>query len=251
VVAGHHEDFFLKIGRKNKLSDLGNEVQILTHLAESGLPIAHVLASGEQSRPYLALRTVRGQSMTRFVSPDANDYNSDRALLYFRKFGESLGKIHSMDIPWQRVKERRFHHFLSEEIMEDNRFRSADQWLRANEPADRKQIFVHGDHHYANLLWEKDRVSAVLDWEICGQGWREFDIAWAIIVRPRQSFLKTERERNAVLEGYLKHGSFDDTSVRWCEILNTLHFASNFRKLPEPSYTSFALKRIERMIKDF
>ena len=250
-VEGSEEEYFLKVAKEDKESDLANEAKILTQLKGEGLPIADVLAWRDEPRPWLALRAVHGYFINRFVNLDAADYELDRALAHFNEFGRSLGRIHALKIPWRPVRERRFHRFLRDAILEDDRFCPADRWLRENEPSRKEEIFIHGDHHYANVLWSRGKVEAVLDWEICGKGWREFDLSWAIIVRPRQNFLHHPEERNAFLDGYSEHGSFDEKSLQWCEILNTIHFASNFRNRPDQSYTTFALRRIESMIEDF
>ncbi len=250
-VESTEEEYFLKVAKEDKESDLANEAEILTRLKGLDLPIADVLAWRNEPRPWLALRAVHGYFINRFVNLDAADYELDRALVHFDEFGQSLGRIHDLKLSWRPVRERRFHRFLNDEILQDDRFHAADRWLRENEPCQKEEIFIHGDHHYANVLWSHGKVEAVLDWEICGEGWREFDISWAIIVRPRQNFLHHSEERSAVLDGYLKHGSFHEKSLQWCEILNTLHFASNFRSRPDQSYTTFSLRRIESMIESF
>jgi hypothetical protein len=48
---------------------------------------------------------------------------------------------------------------------------------------------------------------------------KEFDIAWALILRPGQRFLKTGEEIQRFLEGYLSHGSFQAEYVRYYMIL--------------------------------
>jgi len=83
-----------------------------------------------------------------------------------------------------------------------------------------------------------------VDWEFAGSGWREYDLAW--MLRARTSFLNTQAERDAILEGYLKHASYDEDALLWCEALNYLHFAYWTRE-DEPAYTSFAIEKAQAM----
>ena len=80
----------------------------------------------------------------------------------------------------------------------------------------------------------------MIDWEFAGMGWREYDLAWAL--RARTVFLNTPEEREALLNGYRSHASFDGHVLRWCEVLNYLHFAYWARER-RSEYASFALDR--------
>ena len=57
-------------------------------------------------------------------------------------------------------------------------------------------------------------ILELLDFELAGRGNRDFDIAWALLLRPGQRFLRTEAEQTAFLEGYAALGDFDLTAVR-------------------------------------
>jgi hypothetical protein len=54
--------------------------------------------------------------------------------------------------------------------------------------------------------------------------------------------LDTITERREVLEGYATVGSFDETQLRYCEVLNYLHFAL-WDIENDPEYASFSLQR--------
>ena len=61
------------------------------------------------------------------------------------------------------------------------------------------------------ILWNNKKISAVLDWELSGIGNKEFDIAWAIINRPSQKFLKTDKGRElAHRYGYTSQHAVDN-----------------------------------------
>jgi aminoglycoside phosphotransferase (APT) family kinase protein len=85
-------------------------------------------------------------------------------------------------------------------------------------------------------------VSGVLDWEFAGIGWKEYELAWAL--RARIHFLNSAAERDAVLSGYQSEGGYDAEQLRWCEVLNYLHFAYWSRD-SNSDYCPFALTRAE------
>ncbi len=75
-----------------------------------------------------------------------------------------------------------------------------------NQSSQTHTCFVHGDFHYANLLWKDGHISGILDFELAGIGDRDFDIAWALILRPGQKFMRTEEELREFIAGYTAVG---------------------------------------------
>lgn len=60
-----------------------------------------------------------------------------------------------------------------EPILED-----ALGWLRTTAPEAVATTLVHGDYRTGNLIYEGDRIAAVLDWEFAGLGDPMLDVAW-------------------------------------------------------------------------
>lgn len=58
-------------------------------------------------------------------------------------------------------------------------------------------------------------ISGILDFELSGYGNRDFDIAWSLILRPGQRFLKTEKEKSIFLSGYAKHGQYNISNIHY------------------------------------
>lgn len=52
------------------------------------------------------------------------------------------------------------------------------RWLRANAPVSPRLSLVHGDLRPGNFLYQRDRVTALLDWEMAHIGDPAEDIAW-------------------------------------------------------------------------
>ena len=63
------------------------------------------------------------------------------------------------------------------------------------------------------MLWQNGEISAILDFELAGIGIKEFDIAWALILRPGQKFLTTQAEFDAFLNGYAQIGNYEINKV--------------------------------------
>lgn len=68
-------------------------------------------------------------------------------------------------------------------------------YLVACKPKTVNKCFCHGDFHYANILWQDKHISAILDFELSGLENKEFDVAWALILRPGQKFLRTKEDK--------------------------------------------------------
>ena len=147
----------------------------------------------------------------------------DTALSYMEEYGETLGYIHTLKPNAASVSDRKFFHLPADEVFEKLDIAFLKPYF-ANIPSDKTTVFTHGDFHYANILWEDHHISAVLDFELSGYGDRDFDIAWALILRPGQKFLKTQEEQQQFLKGYCKYGSYNAHAVQYYMAQIYVHF---------------------------
>ena len=106
------------------------------------------------------------------------------------------------------MRDRRVFHAKPKAYFEEHGLLKVYHFLETHQPERTNTCFVHGDFHYANILWQDGKISAVLDYELSGVGNREFDIAWACFLRPGQKFLNTREEVELFLEGYASEGDF-------------------------------------------
>lgn len=174
------------------------------------------------------------------VDPRRPDFEKSSVVANLRSFGACLAQIHREPVAWPSEQRPRSYELIGEQELDDRRFAPLIDWLHAHRPRERSAAFVHGDFNVANVLFGRGRITGVVDWEFAGTGWREYEIAWSL--RARTHFLRTESERNAVLEGYASVGTFAESQLRWCEVLNYLHFA--FWNLDrDPGYATFFLRR--------
>ena len=120
-------------------------------------------------------------------------------------------------------------------------------YLKQNKPQVVNECFCHGDFHYANILWKDRKIAAVLDWELAGIGNKEFDIAWAIINRPGQKFLKTDKEVKEFIRGYNSLGKCDIGAVQYYMTLVYCHFISVDKN--NLKYQEFVRRWLSRKLK--
>ena len=204
---GREVTAYIKSARR-KDADLGNEVQILTQLQGDVYPrlLDHDAENGTfsvtEELPGLRLSVIVGENLPL------------QSLSYMEEYGQALSKIHTLRLNAAPQKDRRFYHTPSAELLEALGLSELEDYFR-NKPTHGKTVFCHGDLHYANLLWQEHHISGILDFELSGYGDRDFDIAWAIFLRPGQKFLKTEEEAEAFLKGYQRHGSCNPEAVRY------------------------------------
>jgi len=230
---------YIKASKQPKLS-LDNENSTLTKLKSTRIPIPNVIWYGGLENDTLIVEAMRGHMIWDYIDPRRNLYSKDKALLYLTAYGHCLAQIHCLDITWPPQKRSRLHGFIGEENVDDERFRRLVSWITSNNGISPGQVFVHGDFNTASVLFHKDSISGVIDWEFAGSGWREYDLAWAL--RARLHFLNTKAERQAILNGYKLCTTYNTAALQWCEVLNYLHFAY-WSKENELEYMMFALER--------
>ena len=183
-----------------------NEAAIMRQLNSPVIP--KILDADFGVHPFSVTEAMPGLRLSVIVGS-----NSDmRSLEYMEEYGEALALIHSMPITANPVADRRFFHPPSDEMVERLDLSSLKDYFK-NIPLDTVTVFCHGDFHYGNLLWKDHHISAILDFELAGYGNRDFDIAWSLILRPGQQFLKTSEEQRRFLRGYAKHGQYSEKNI--------------------------------------
>ncbi len=219
--AGTYEDrtctAFLKVERQAG-ADLRNEAEVLRMLPYPYKPRLLEYVPGPPA--CLATEECGGDRLSVIVK----NAGRTEALEYMAPYGEALAQLHSLEIPWDNVKHRRFFDLPQSDYLEEHRLTEFAEFLSSHPPEGESRCFIHGDFHYANILWEDRRISAVLDYELSGCGIREFDIAWAVVLRPGQEFLKTREELERFLEGYRATQNFSYPAFRYYYILAALRF---------------------------
>ena len=198
---------YIKVARQRGAA-IENEVALLQQLDDPLFP--KVIDYDFDGTPFSATAEMPGRRLSVILGE-----NEDMAsLTYIEEYGEVLGKIHNMTPAAKPVADRKFFHRPPNDLLEKLDLVFLKTYFD-QAPAGDATVFCHGDFHYANILWEDRHISSILDFELSGYGNRDFDTAWALILRPGQKFLKTEAERQKFLTGYSKYGQYDARAVRY------------------------------------
>lgn len=209
---------FLKAERQNG-ADVRNEAALLEALPYVWKPRLLEYAPGPPA--CLVTEEREGERLSVLL---AREGLTRAPAAYLERWGQALAVFHGLAMPWPEAPRRRFLDLPAADYLEKHRLTGFADFLAAHPPEGESRCLIHGDFHYANLLWRDGRLSAVLDYELSGWGIREFDLAWAVVLRPGQEFLKTEGELGDFLEGYGKSRSWSWPAFRYYYILAALWF---------------------------
>lgn len=205
---------FLKVERQ-KSADIEREVTVIKRLDLSIVPI--IIDCSFENPKYILTEEKEGMRLSHILEND----NNIKILDYMQEYGELLANIHKVNMEKIPVKKRDFR--LPHKFYVNYELEYIEKYLLEAKFEENKG-FIHGDCHYANILWDNNKVSALLDYELSGYGSREYDLAWALILRPGQKFLKTNEERTAFLIAYNKHHDFSKEAFEYYMVLFGIYF---------------------------
>ena len=200
-----------------KESNLLKEISFLTN---NKIPNRPVVLEYDEKGMYVVTKAIRGKRLSQLLKEDSSLSSLD----FLQAYGEKLASIHKLNIECEMVKDRSFFHLPSEEYCKEYGLLRFREYLEKNKPSIVNYCFVHGDMHYANVLWRHNKICAILDYELAGISNKEFDIAWCIINRPSQKFMNTKQEINCFLKGYSKINDYNYDLVIYYMNLIYLHF---------------------------
>lgn len=183
------------------------EAEVYRALSRTDLPVAHFIAVHPTDQALL-LEVVEGDGRFSLVR------DADRATAIARDFIRCLARLHALDpvelglaAPGSTVAD----HVRGQldEIDALIAFRGgvptaeltlALRWLRDHVPAhDGRPVIVQGDTGPGNFMFDGDRVSAIVDWELAHVGDPMDDLAWVSLRSVQEPFPDLE-ERFAEYE---------------------------------------------------
>ncbi len=227
---------FIKVNRQ-KGADVKNEIEVLNKIQLDNTPI---IIDYDKEMTFRVSIALTGERLTQILTDNTNL----ESLEYLEKYGKKLGEIHLITGDFNNVKDRKFFHIPSKKYFEENGLDlSIYEYLNSNKPEVINYCFCHGDFHYANVLWENKNISGILDFELAGIGNKEFDIAWAIILRQGQKFLRYSVEIETFLKGYNSINSCNINYVKYYMILIYVWFY----EFSELSHKEVIINEIERL----
>lgn len=193
---------------------LAREEPLLRYLREAGLPVPRVLLGEDDPRHFgggfIVTEKLPG-------APRGTPQLGDRGVEIVRQLASILARIHSVDIlpglpqladagtsTRQRVLAKvnaMYRRWIAERSEDALAIESAYQWLVTHaEELDDTAVLSHGDFSLRNVLLDGDRISAILDWELCCVSHPGEDLAyirpWVIPVMPWPEFMAIYREQS-------------------------------------------------------
>ena len=205
---------FLKVERQ-KTADIEREISIIKKLDLPFLPT--VIDYSLDIPKFILTKEAEGERLSYILGKNENM----ESLKYIKAYGELLAMIHNVKIESLPVKSRNF--MLTHEFYSENELQYIEKYLLETKVEDTK-CFIHGDCHYANILWRDYKVSCLLDYELSGYGSREYDLAWALVLRPGQRFLQTEKEREIFRNSYSRYHNFSKEAFEYYMVLFGMFF---------------------------
>ena len=234
---------FVKYASK-KDSNILREIEIIRTLKFDYLP---EIVDYDKKGQFIVTKEVAGERLSEIL------IEKDKSSVeYMFEYGKTLAQIHMSKVNCSPVEHRKFFDIPSVEYFAEHNIEFMQDFLFIKRPELINKCFCHGDFHYANILWKDKKIAAVLDWELSGIGNKEFDIAWAIINRPSQKFLKTDKEIKEFLRGYESINKLNRDYVKYYMALIYCHFLTVDRK--NKKYQKYIINWLERKIlkqKDF
>lgn len=217
-------NLFIKIERSAKAS-FQTEVNILSILKKKSyyLNIPEVIEDGYvDDKKYIVLTKIYGDRLSSIFSKNISEKDKEE---YLFKYGRELAKIHNISPKdFKDAPKRSLHDIPREDKYKDEDILGYISFLKENKPLINLNTFVHGDFHYANVYWENNEISGILDWEYGGRGFKEQDIAHALILRNTQMFMDNINDIKTFLTGYKSIGNYDLDNLKWCLINGYCHF---------------------------
>lgn len=207
-------------------NDIKNEFNLLQALANTNIPSAEPLFIDTSckilDKPFMLLS---------FLEGDINIPNTDNLDL-ITKMADQLRSIHSInpallpDLPIQIDPIEGLLKYLpkGDEWMEIRNYLSSLK----NTAFEGQRVFLHGDFWPGNILWAKDQIVAVIDWDYAAIGDPISDLAVSSL-EMRYEFGK--EGMNRLCEAYLKHSMIDNSRFSlWLISIasSTLHFINQW-----------------------
>lgn len=218
-IKNKEENVYIKFER-SKMANFETEYKHLKLLSDINIFPKVIEFGSVNDKKYIILEKIEGDRLSDIFKQDRKDKET-----YLKEYGKTLSQIHN-------IKNRGFDKAFQRPINEvPKNYKNYDEfsnkiieYLEENKIEKDNKTFIHGDFHYANVLFKNKKVNGIIDLEYSGLGFKEQDIAWALILRPGQKFMDNIDDINLFLEGYRSESNFEYDKFKWCYINGSIHF---------------------------
>lgn len=218
-IKNKEENVYIKFER-SKMANFETEYKHLKLLDDINIFPKVIEFGSINGKNYIILEKIEGDRLSDIFKQDKKDKN-----IYLKEYGKTLSQIHN-------IQNRGFDKAFQRPINEvPKNYKNSDEfsekiikYLEENKIEKDNKTFIHGDFHYANVLFKNKKVNGIIDLEYSGLGFKEQDIAWALIFRPGQEFMDDIDDINLFLDGYRSESNFEYDKFKWCYINGSIHF---------------------------
>jgi aminoglycoside phosphotransferase (APT) family kinase protein len=222
-------------------ADIPRQARIMAALHQRGLPVPAIVATSEDpivdGRPFVLMEAVPGNRVEQAIDAGSTPLQlAASAVEVLRRFqsvpcestgigGEDPMPLEGEIARWTWLMERAPAELTGQAPR-------LAQLLFDRKPLQRSPVLVHGDYHLSNMLFDRGRVSAVVDWEIAQLGQPLLDLCCISL---------SHVSADAVQE----MTGADPDDYRWYRALTYYKYAAIFGynlmlhrrgKRPDPSY---------------
>jgi len=181
-------------------ADIVRQAKIMASLANTPVPVPEIFWYGDEveffGRPYLVDRFVESFKLGELDLPPEN------VKRLARKGIETLAKLHQLS--WETRRHafgdpvplademKRLDYLLDRDTLDSAVVARAPELrerLRSTLPRQARLGCVHGDFQWANVLFDREKPVALIDWEIALIGPTLLDVGWVSFFADRESFV--------------------------------------------------------------
>lgn len=211
-----------------------SEALLLRAAAQTGVPVAELIVSGDADSPlgapFIVTRRLEGETIARKILRD-DEWASVRPKLA-AQCGEALAAVHQ--IPLDAAPELEHQDQIAQyrgalDLLGEPHpaFELGFRWLERHRPPSGRVSVVHGDFRHGNFIVDSSGLAAVLDWEIAHLGDPMEDLGWLCVkawrfgARPPVGGFGQYEE---LFDAYAAAAGVDvdPEAVHWWEVLGTL-----------------------------
>jgi homoserine kinase type II len=246
VWAGGHR-FFLRVNEGKTEADVRFEAEVQRYLHAARFPVPE-LRLAQDGRPWVE---VAGKPAMLFAYAPGEELGAaEIAPDHCRRVGEQLARLHELAAGFAQHRQNPFGRgWVDERLRELQRSPPTDTEAAAvlpmllDEAAFAHELpgaprgLVHGDLFPDNVLWIGDRVSALLDWEMCGVDPFAYDLGVAVNAWCFSGTFQQDRAR-ALLAGYAARRKIEPETLaalyEWTRFAALRFTVARLRGYPPP-----------------
>lgn len=251
--------------RSSAAIDLPTEAILIEAARKQNVPapaVLHTLCERDGLGDGFLMKRIAGETIARPIL--RNDEFSEARARLAGQCGTALAGIHQIAL--ETLPDLPKSDGLAQVAQYEDIYRSYDtprpifelaiSWLKANAPATKEFVLVHGDFRLGNLMVDEEGLAAVLDWELAHLGDPREDLAWICVNSWRfgqsQSRVGGFGQLDDMLATYnsATGQNFTPKDIDWWEMLGTLKWGvmcmimyEAFRSGGDPSVERAAIGR--------